>query len=271
MADPAALSDVERTTFEHGGTTRDVYRAGDGPAVVVMAEMPGITPSVLAFARRVRELGCTVWLPDLFGEAGAAPSPVTFARAIVPMCVAKDFAAFAMGRTAPVIDWLRALGAHAHAECGGPGIGAVGMCFTGGFALGMMVDEHLLAPVLSQPSLPIALPGRGRAKADLHLSPEDLGCVRRRAAEDGIDVLGLRFTHDRLSPPERFAALRDALGDRFIGVEIDSSKGNPHGIRGAAHSVLTEDLVDEPGHPTHDALGRVLELFRTRLVEPAAT
>ena len=237
MADPAALSDVERTTFEHGGTTRDVYRAGDGPAVVVMAEMPGITPSVLAFARRVRELGCTVWLPDLFGEA----------------------------------DWLRALGAHAHAECGGPGIGAVGKCFTGGFALGMMVDEHLLAPVLSQPSLPIALPGRGRAKADLHLSPEDLGCVRRRAAEDGIDVLGLRFTHDRLSPPERFAALRDALGDRFIGVEIDSSKGNPWGHRPAAHSVLTEDLVDEPGHPTHDALGRVLELFRTRLVEPAAT
>lgn len=263
MADD--LRDFTRTTFEHGGKERTVFRLGEGPAVVVMAEMPGITPRVADFARRVADLGCSAWLPDLFGIAGEPPGPSTYARAIVPACVSRDFAAFAMGRTAPVIDWLRALAAHAHEASGGPGVGAVGMCWTGGFALGMMVDERMLAPVLSQPSLPIALPGRSAARADLHLSPADLDAVRARA-EAGVDVLGLRFTCDKLAPGERFEALRRELGDRFIGVEIDSSKGNPHGIRHAAHSVLTEDLVDEPGHPTHDALAQVLAFFRDRLL-----
>jgi hypothetical protein len=140
------------------------------------------------------------------------------------------------------------------------------MCFTGGFALGMTVDERMLAPVLSQPSLPIAWPGalgRGQRR-DIHLSPDDLTRVKARAA-DGLCVLGLRFTGDPLSPPARFETLRRELGDAFIGVEIDSSKTNAHGIPRLAHSVVTEHLVDEEGHPTRDALDQVLEFFRTRL------
>jgi dienelactone hydrolase len=159
--------------------------------------------------------------------------------------------------------WLRALARHEHERCGGPGVGAVGMCLTGGFALAMMVDDAVTAPVLSQPSLPFGL--TGAQKRDLGLGPADLARVRERAAA-GVGVLGLRFTCDRMSPGERFARLRDELGDGFVGVEIDSSAGNPHGIRRMAHSVLTDDLVDEPGHPTRDALDRVLDLFRTRLL-----
>jgi dienelactone hydrolase len=175
-------------------------------------------------------------------------------------CVSREFTTFARGRTSPVVGWLRALGARAHEECGGPGIGAVGMCFTGGFALGMMVDERMLAPVLSQPSLPAPLGAAARAALDLE--PADLAAVKQRAA-DGVCVLGLRFTGDRASPPERFETLRRELGDSFIGVEIDSSEGNPHG----AHSVLTTHLIDEPGHPTREALDRVLEHF-TRYLRP---
>ena len=263
-----ALAGFERTSFTHDGKQRDVFRAGEGPAVIVMAEIPGITPAVADFARRVVDLGCTAWLPHLFGVPGQAPGPVPMVRSIAPACVARDFAAFATGRTAPVVGWLRALAAHAHEACGGPGVGAVGMCFTGGFALGMMVDDRMLAPVLSQPSLPIALPGRSAAKADLHLSPEDLERVRARA-DEGVEVLGLRFTCDALAPGERFAALREALGDAFVGVEIDSSPGNPWGLTKRAHSVLTEELVDEPGHPTRDALDQVLDLFRSRLLTDA--
>jgi dienelactone hydrolase len=257
------LDDFEVGAFTHGGTTRTVYRGGAGPAVIVMAEMPGITPAVLAFARRVVDLGCSVALPHLFGRTGEPPSPLAFARSVAPACVARTFAAFATGRTAPVTAWLRALARAEHERCGGPGVGAVGMCFTGGFALGMMVDERLVAPVLSQPSLPL---GR-RGRSDLHLSEADLARVRERAA-GGVCVLGLRFTGDRLAPPERFARLRAELGDAFVGVEIDSSPGNPWGLRARAHSVLTEDLVDEPGHPTRDALEQVLDLFRTRLLTP---
>lgn len=245
------------------GTSRDVYRVGEGPAVVVMAEMPGITPRVVEFARRVADLGCTAWLPDLFGTPGRSPSPSYYATSIFPACVSREFSAFARGRTSPVTGWLRGLAQQAHEACGGPGVGAVGMCWTGGFALGMMVDERMIAPVLSQPSLPIGLTRAHRA--DLGLSPGDLEVVRRRA-DDGVCVLGLRFTGDRLSPPERFATLRRDLGENFIGVEIDSSPGNDDGIRRAAHSVLTEDLVDEPGHPTHDALEQVLEFLAARLL-----
>jgi dienelactone hydrolase len=262
MADD--LSDFTKTTFTHDGTTRDVYRQGIGPAVIVMAEIPGITPKVADFARRVVELGCTAVLPVLFGTPGKDMSMGTVLTSIGPACVSREFAAFASNRTAPVTRWLRALAADEHERCGGPGVGAVGMCFTGGFALAMMVDDVLVAPVLSQPSLPFGI--TGKQKRAVQLSPEDLASVKRRAAEDDVCVLGLRFTGDRAVPDERFARLREELGDRFIGVEIDSSKGNPHGIRTMAHSVLTEDLTDEPGHPTRDALDQVLTFFRDRLL-----
>ena len=260
---PDALVDFTVTAFTHAGTTRTVYRSGEGPAVIVMAEIPGITPAVADFARRVRDLGCTVVLPVLFGEPGADPGPLAIARTIAPACVSKEFAAFATTRRAPVTDWLRALARDAHESCGGPGVGAVGMCFTGGFALGMVAGGDVIAPVLSQPSLPIGF--TKAAKESVQLSDTDLDDVRARVA-DGICVLGLRFTGDVAVPAERFERLRRELGDGFVGVEIDSSKGNPWGISGRAHSVLTEELVDEPGHPTRDALDQVLELFRSRLL-----
>lgn len=163
-----------------------------------------------------------------------------------------------------MIEWLRALARQAHEECGGPGVGVVGMCFTGGFALAMMADAPVLAPVLSQPSLPF--PIGAKRKCDLGLSDNDLAKVKQKCAADDLTVLGLRFTGDKFVPPERFVRLRQELGDRFVGVEIDSSKGNKWGHRSAAHSVLTEDLQDETGTPTRDALDQVLDLFRTKLL-----
>jgi dienelactone hydrolase len=266
-----ALADLSKTTFTYDGKTRDVYRSGAGPAVLVIAEMPGITPKVVEFAKRVEALGCSVALPHLFGDPGRDPYINGPARAVpyvlrsmVPACVSQDFHAFATGKTSPVIDWLRALARSLHDECGGPGVGAVGMCFTGGFALAMIADAPVLAPVLSQPSLPFPI-GAAR-KRDLGLSDEDLEKVKQKCAAQDLNVLGLRFTGDRAVPAERFQRLREELGDRFVGVEIDSSKGNPYGHRAAAHSVLTEDLQDEPGTPTRDALDQVLELFRSKLL-----
>lgn len=253
--------------FTHDGATREVHHLGEGPGVIVMAEMPGITPGVVDFARRVTGIGCSVWVPQLFGEPGRPPGVGAFARSLVPACVSREFAAFAAGSTAPVTVWLRALAAAVHERAGGPGVGAIGMCFTGGFALALAVDDVLVAPVLSQPSLPLAVSRAHRS--DLHLSPGDLATVKARAAQ-GLCVLGMRFTGDRLVPAERFTRLRDELGDAFVAVEIDSSRGNPHGIPANAHSVVTEHLVDEPGHPTRDALEQVLDLFRARLLSGPA-
>ena len=227
----------------HAGVTHPTYRKGSGPGVIVISEIPGITPKVAAFARRVRGLGCTVLLPVLFGEPGREMSAGYATRSIAGACVSREFAAFATRRTAPVAEWLRALARYAHSSFGGPGVGAVGMCFTGGFALGMIADAPVLAPVLSQPSVPF--PFGAKRKADLGLSPSDLDAMVETCGARDLTVLGLRFTGDPLAPPERFATLREVLGDRFVGVEIDSAEGNAHGHRAKAHSVLTEDLVDQ--------------------------
>lgn len=267
MADDA-LTDFERTTFEHAGTTRDVFRLGTGPAVVVIAEMPGITPKVADFARRVAGIGCTAVLPHLFGEPGRDPAPDGkpdlryMVTSMVPACVSKEFTVWATGRTSPVIGWLRALAGAEHERCGGPGVGAIGMCFTGGFALAMATDDRLLAPVLSQPSMPVALT-RSR-KSTIDISPEDLAVVKQRCA-DGLEVLGLRFRSDRMVPSERFRFLERELGDAFRAVELDDDAANPDS-KMPPHSVVTEHLVDEPGQPTRQALDDVLELFRSRLL-----
>ena len=264
----ATLESYTKDTFTWAGKQRDVYRKGSGPAVIVLAEMPGITPKVLEFADRVVALGCTAVLPHLFGIPGGEANVVNTVRAIAPACVSKEFSAWATGKTSPVVEWCKALARHEHERCGGPGVGAVGMCFTGNFALAMLPDTSVIAPVMSQPSLPLGF--TKKAKAALYLSDADLAKVQdRMSAEPDLCVLGLRFTGDKLVPKERFAHLREALGDRFVAVEIDSSKGNPHGNPTMAHSVLTEHLIEEPGHPTVDALEQVLELFRSRVLQPA--
>lgn len=262
------LDAYERGSFTHDGKTRTVFRGGSGPAVVVIAEMPGITPLVVSFADRVVDIGCTAVLPHLFGTPGRSMSPGYVMSSMFPACISRDFAAFATRRTAPVIDWLRALARSEHERCGGPGVGVVGMCFTGGFALAMAVDDSVLAPVLSQPSLPFPLTKAHRR--DIGVSDADLERVKHRCANEDLCVLGLRFTGDRLVPAERFARLRAELGDAFVGVEIDSSPGNPWGHPRTAHSVLTLHLKDEPGQPTRDALDKVLDLYRTELLGASA-
>ncbi|MHB1712618.1 MAG: dienelactone hydrolase family protein [Acidimicrobiales bacterium] len=263
QAPPGALDGFAVSRFTAEGATRTVYRMGTGPAVIVISEIPGITPHVAEFARKVAAIGCTAVLPHVFGEDGKPPSAGYAAWSIARGCISREFTTLALNRTSPITTWLRALAADEHAACGGPGVGVVGMCFTGGFALAMMVDDVVVAPVLSQPSLPF--PVSRRHRRDLGISDTDLKRVRDRVST-GTCVLGLRFTGDRLSPPERFEHLREVLGDGFVAVELDSSPGNPHGHRPMAHSVLTEDLDDRPGTPTRDTLDQVLAFFTERLL-----
>ena len=223
-------------------------------------ELPGLSPNVAGFARKLVGAGFTVAAPVLAGEPGKEPGVAYTLRSVASVCISKEFNTWATNKTSPVIDWLRALARDLHTRTGGPGVGAIGMCFSGGFALAMAVDDTMLAPVCSQPSLPFAV-GKKRAR-DLGLSTADLAKVKAR---EDLCVLAMRFSNDRMVPSARFDRLRQELGDRLLTIEIDSSKGNPHAISSAAHSVVTEHLVDEPGHPTRDAYDRVLAFFRERL------
>lgn len=257
------LRDYEKTTFAHEGLTRPLYKRGSGPGILVMHEIPGIYPPVIEFADRLVAAGYRVYMPELVGQAGREFSNGYLIQSMARACIAKEFHVLASRGSSPITTWLRALARNAHAECGGPGIGCIGMCLTGNFGLALMVDEFVMAPVLSQPSLPFPL-GAERKRA-LHVSDEDLEVIRERTRDGGCPVLGLRFTGDPLCPPERFERLRAELGDAFEGIEIDSSKGNTAGIGPMAHSVVTKDLVDEEGHPTRAALDRVMSFFEERL------
>lgn len=234
-------------TFSAGGITHDTYRKGFGPGVVVVHEIPGITPTVEKFANEVVEAGFTVIMPLLVGKVDKVPSGQYIASSFVKVCISKEFTTMALQKTSPVISWLRALAKQLHTEIGGVGVGAVGMCFSGGFALGMMVDDVVVAPVVSQPSLPFSF-GAARA-GDLNLSASDAVRVAERAAQ-GCEVLGLRYKGDKLVGT-RFGELRKLLGDAFVAVEFESTKKSDH-------SVLTEQRQDE-------GVRQVIEFLKAKL------
>ena len=240
----SALATWTRGTHTHDGTTHPTYRKGSGAGVVVIHEIPGMTPDVVAFADEVVAAGHTVVMPHLFGELEGPATVREVAKVLPKLCVSKEFTKLALDETTPLAGWLRSLARELHAELGGPGVGALGMCFTGGFALAMMVDGSVAAPVLCQPSAPFAV-GRRRS-ADLNLSPGDLEAVKRRAAA-GCAVLGLRYRKDPATGT-RFDTLRHELGDNFVAVEFE----------GKGHSVVTE-------HRQQEAVDRILAFFAERL------
>ena len=271
MADDK-LEDFTRETFTHDGKARTIFRKGTGPAVIVIAEIPGITPKVAGFARKVVDIGCTAVMPHLFGEpgkdptaAGAVGALTHMVKTVTPICISREFTVLATGRTSPVIDWLRALAGAEHERCGGPGVGAIGMCFTGGFALAMATHPSLLAPVLSQPSLPFAPPWKKQNARNIDISPDDLAIVQNRCAVEGLKVIGMRFEGDSFVPDDRFKFLEEKLGPAFRAIRLPDSSANPDGPSNP-HSVVTDHLIDEPGQPTRAALDEVLDLFRERLL-----
>ncbi|HLI81371.1 MAG TPA: dienelactone hydrolase family protein [Candidatus Binataceae bacterium] len=262
MGYEAALANYTSFDFDDGRWTREVYRRGSGPAVIIMHEMPGLHPLVIRFADRVAAAGMTVFLPVLFGEPGRPVSTGYAVREmLVGICIRREFAVWASDRSSPIIDWLRALARKVHAECGGRGVGAVGMCFTGGFALAMMTEQSVVAPVLSQPSLPLTFGSKTRA-AGMNVSPEEVECAKRRFKDEDLSMIGLRFFGDSFVPDARFDSYKKTFGDRFEAIELDPKDAEPGPM--PPHSVLTVNLQDRPGTPTKRAEERVIEFFRQR-------
>lgn len=246
-------------------TTKMVHVAGSGPAVIVIPEVPGISPHVARFTRWVREAGFTVYMPSLYGRDGEPIDLETGQAIFKRVCVSAEFHAFGAGGSSPVTKWLRALAKLAHSECGGPGVGAIGMCFSGNFALSMMLEPAMLAPVLSQPALPLDDP------AGLEIAPDELRAVKDRLDTEDLTVMAYRFAGDRFCTAQRFAAYQEALGDRFIGRVLPDSAANPdmpeffEKVVRTPHNVVTVHLIDEEGQPTRKARDEILAFFTRRL------
>ncbi|MED5619118.1 dienelactone hydrolase family protein [Ideonella sp. BN130291] len=262
---PDALLDFERRTIKLDERSKVVYVAGTGPAVIVMTEMPGISPQVARFSRWVRDAGFTVFMPSLFGQDGAVPSAEEGVAVFKRACVSAEFRALEAGSASPAIAWLRQLARLAHQECGGPGVGAIGMCFTGNFALSLMLEPATLAPVVCQPTLPLDAPGA------VGLPDTELAAIRHRLEAEDLTVMGYRFEGDKWCTAQRFQAYAQALGPRFVARVLPDSAAHPEPppffkqVVASPHSVVTAHLIDEAGQPTLDARDEILRFFSQRL------
>jgi dienelactone hydrolase len=257
------MSDFTRRDFTFNGKTKPVLTIGvTGPAVIVIHEVFGFTPPLARFCRWIADAGMRVYAPILLGKPDTSNRERTGLGTILGLCVSREFTLFRANRASPVVDWLKPLARQAQEECGGPGVGVIGMCLTGGFALAMAVDPVVVAPALSQPSMP---PFDHKA---LDISPADLSCVKDRA-RDGLELRAYRFEGDTLSRAERFETLRTEFGTAFHGTVLPDSAANPDGPMARAgkppHSVMTGDLIDAPGEATKQAAEDVIAFFKTRL------
>lgn len=259
------LEDFDACDITFDALTRRVHVGGEGPAVIVMPEMPGLSPQVIRFARWVRDAGFSVWMPSLFGVDGVEGTADAGARVFKRACIAAEFRALAGQGSSPITSWLRALAKRAHRECGGPGTGAVGMCFTGNFALSMMLEPSMLAPILCQPSLPLDNP------ETVESPPEELAQIRNRLDKEDLSVLAWRFAGDPFCRAARFGAYEAALGRRFDGRVLPDTAANPdppaffRAHVPAPHSVMTAHLIDRDGELTRNAVKETISFLKRRL------
>ena len=267
-ASPAFRADGDhRFTLRDANIEYPVYRDGVGRAVIVMHELPGMSAGCLALASRVMNAGYTVYMPLFFGAPGEnLTGRWELFKRLRAVCVAREFECLASDKTSPVTTWLRALARRAHAECGGAGIGVIGMCFSGGFILGMLLEPSVLVPVMCQPALPLTeiptpIPSAASRRRGLNIAPEDLAVARQRAVS--APVLGYRFSNDGKCPEQRFQRLEQEFKDNFHGVRIRSGAGTR--FPKDAHSVLTTYFSEDPADPTAQALQEILDRLAERL------
>ena len=248
-------SDFDTLLTTHNGFSRTVYRKGTGPIVVILPEIPGLHRSTFELARKIADHDFSVYLLSLFGEDNEPFRYRDAIKKIGHVCINREFAVLASRRSSPIIDWVRSFCCTLQSQSNS-GIGLIGMCITGNFALGLLAEPWMLAPVLSQPSLPLGRP------SGLHVDPQTLQKAKEKTE---LEILGLRFSNDIMCPKQRFERLHSEFSDRFHAIDIDSSIGNSHHIPLYAHSVLTKDFVDKEGHPTHEALQKTIAFLQMRL------
>ena len=248
----SAIPGFDEESYSDGEFGFPVYRKGDGPGVILLHELPGLTQETVKLAEYLVDGGFHVAMPLLFGDPlqrHPLGLSVGTAAMTVKLCIRREFNCLATGRSSPITRTLRAYAARLHAERGGKGVGAIGMCFTGGFVLSLMLEPALLAPVMAQPSLPFF------GGAGLDVEPETLAAAVRRSSD--APVLALLFEDDDLCPRSRMDGLKTAFGGRprFECVEVP----------GAGHATLTSGYRDALGRGI-DTRARVLDHLRRHLL-----
>ena len=229
-------------------TEFDIYEKGEGPIVLVLQELPGISQDTLTFADKMVAAGFRVVMPHLFGPLGKFAPGRNLVRFL---CVRREFDIFARNQSSPIVDWLRALCQDVRQRHQVPGIGVIGMCLTGNFAISLMADDNVLASVSAQPSLPMF------GQASLHMSADDVGAISERLDTHG-PMLAYRFAGDKFCKAARFEALDKAFNQGRERIRLNTIPGNQHAI-------FTTHFIDGEGSPTQEALDEVIGYFTERL------
>ena len=246
-----SLPGYTQLDFAFDGMTHAVYQRGTGPSVLIMHELPGMVPECVALADEIADARFTVFLPLLFGEANQPSSRLRTLGYFTRICISREFRCFSANESSPITTWLRALCVQKiQPASNGRGIGAIGMCLTGGFVLCLMISDLMLAPVICQPGLPFGSTAAQRAA--LGVSTVDF----QQAVDSKLPLLGYRFKDDRICRQERFDTLERAFGPQRF---------ERHDLPGDKHSVLTLDYVGDPAHPTFQARKRMIEFLKQRL------
>ena len=238
-------------SFSAQGMTHRLFERGDkGSGVIVLHEIGGLTPEVVAFADALQE-HFRITLPLLFGEplqslrTGLLRSPIN--------CIRREIHCLRSGRASPVTTWVRALCADVHERCGGSGVGVIGMCMTGGFVLPLIIDPSVRAAVTAQPALPLLRTSLLDVEADV--------LEQARQGDSTAPLLGLRFERDPISPPARFEAINHGLcGDR----RRNCARFEQVIVPGEGHATLTVDY-DAAKQRGVDTRARVLAFLRQHL------
>ncbi|MCB1179148.1 MAG: dienelactone hydrolase family protein [Leptospiraceae bacterium] len=256
------MNDFLEFEFSHKNISHKVFKKGNGPGIIIIHELPGMVKECVNFARNLEKEGFTVYLPLLFGEPNKELDVIDTIKLFRKVCISKEFDLFSNNKTSPVVEFLKGLCKFAKEETSSKGVGAIGMCLTGGFVIPMVVESSLLAPVLSQPSLPL----NPLFRNEIGCSKEDYETACSRIKKEKIKVLGFKFSEDILSHNDKFKKLETDLMNNFEGDIIDSSLGNSHKIPFYAHAVFTKDFVEQKDHPTYNAYLKLISYFKEKLL-----
>jgi len=262
----------EHRVQDHGPIEHQVYRTGDGAPVLVMHELPGLTTAALNFGRRLAAEGFRVYLPLLFGNPGDS-DPRRYHR---ELCISREFGCLAAGKSAPIVDWLRALVLDISRRDGGAKVGVIGMCLTGAFAIPLLAVPCVTAPVAAQPGVPFSMTflvfgklglGRGDWMKQLNVADADIEVAAARARGDGIPLLAVRFESDRICPRARFDRLELAFRMSMIRRELPDGSIWRRWLS-PPHATLTQEFErapDDPAHPTRDLFSAVVAFLKKQL------
>jgi dienelactone hydrolase len=252
-------SDYAVRTFGHdtsrGVLARRVFRRADsGPTVILIHEAPCISTRTFTVAGTLAERHYTVSIPELMREGSFGPAAFRRAVGFASFCVAHELSAFSTGKTGAIVEWLRALARDEATLSGDRPVAVIGMCFSGGFALGAILDPAVSAAVMSQPALPFPL--TKRRKRDVGVSPADLEAIERRIG-DGASLRIMRYSLDSTSPKERF--------ERVVETFPACQRREVPSDRPKDHSVLANAVDASDGTELRLALDETLAFLATHL------